>query len=114
MALKIYNNLFTGPFKVDEYIYKKNKRDTIIIFVEKMGKDYAPDRINEQALKFINDHKDKPFFLYYPTVIPHVALHVPDEELKPYLDQKWNDPLSFEQMDMAIRRILLLVLPMLL
>ena len=56
------------------------------------GKDYAPDRINEQALKFINDHKDKPFFLYYPTVIPHVALHVPDEELKPYLDQKWNDP----------------------
>lgn len=43
MALKIYNNLFTGPFKVDEYIYKKNKRDTIIIFVEKMGKDYAPE-----------------------------------------------------------------------
>lgn len=56
------------------------------------GKDYAPDRINEQALKFIRDHKEKPFFLYYPTVIPHVALHVPDEELKPYLAQKWNDP----------------------
>ena len=56
------------------------------------GKDYAPDRINEQALKFIQDHKDESFFLYYPTVIPHVALHVPDEELKPYLDQNWNDP----------------------
>ena len=56
------------------------------------GKDYAPDRINEQALKFIRDHREKPFFLYYPTVIPHVALHVPDEELKPYLAQKWNDP----------------------
>ena len=56
------------------------------------GQDYAPDRINEQALAFIRQNKNKPFFLYYPTVIPHVALHVPDEELKPYLAQKWNDP----------------------
>ncbi|MDP6337609.1 MAG: sulfatase-like hydrolase/transferase, partial [Verrucomicrobiota bacterium] len=56
------------------------------------GQDYAPDRINEQALAFIRQNRDKPFFLYYPTVIPHVALHVPDEELKPYLAQKWNDP----------------------
>jgi arylsulfatase A len=56
------------------------------------GKDYAPDRINEQVLKFITANKDKPFFLYYPTIIPHVALHVPDEELKPYLDLKWKDP----------------------
>ena len=56
------------------------------------GKDYSSDRINEQALKFIKKNKDKPFFLYYPTLIPHVALHVPDEELKPYLKLKWNDP----------------------
>lgn len=56
------------------------------------GQDYAPDRINEQALKFIRANKDRPFFLYYPTVIPHVALHVPDEELQPYLKLKWNDP----------------------
>ena len=56
------------------------------------GTDYAPDRINHQALQFIRKHKDRPFFLYYPTVIPHVALHVPDEELKPYLALKWNDP----------------------
>ncbi len=56
------------------------------------GQDYAPDHINKEALKFIRDHKDEPFFLYYPTVIPHVALHVPDEELKPYLKLGWNDP----------------------
>ena len=56
------------------------------------GKDYAPDRINEQALEFIRQNKDRPFFLYYPTIIPHVALHVPDEELKPYLALKWHDP----------------------
>ena len=56
------------------------------------GTDYAPDRINAEALKFVRDHKDEPFFLYYPSVIPHVALHVPDEELKPYLKLGWNDP----------------------
>jgi arylsulfatase A-like enzyme len=56
------------------------------------GQDYAPDRINEQALAFIRENRERPFFLYYPTVIPHVALHVPDEELKPYLAKKWEDP----------------------
>ena len=56
------------------------------------GQDYAPDRINEQALAFIRENRERPFFLYYPTVIPHVALHVPDEELTPYLAKKWEDP----------------------
>ncbi len=56
------------------------------------GKDYAPDRINAQALQFVRDHRDEPFFLYYPTVIPHVALHVPDEELEQYTKLGWNDP----------------------
>src|SRR5690606_35293743 len=53
------------------------------------GEDYAPARINQQALQFIRDNKDRPFFLCYPTIIPHVALHVPDEELGPYLKLGW-------------------------
>lgn len=56
------------------------------------GNDYAPDRINEQALDFIRENHDKPFVLYYPTVIPHVALHVPDEDLAPYRKLGWSDP----------------------
>jgi arylsulfatase A-like enzyme len=56
------------------------------------GQDYAPDRIHEQSLKFLREHRDVPFFLYYPNVIPHVALHIPDAELAPYLAMKWNDP----------------------
>jgi arylsulfatase A-like enzyme len=54
------------------------------------GTDYAPDRINEQILAFIRAHRDRPFFAYYPTIIPHLALHVPDEELEPYLALKWD------------------------
>ena len=41
------------------------------------GKTYSHDLIHEQAMKFVRDNKDKPFFLYYPTAIPHAAMHVP-------------------------------------
>lgn len=56
------------------------------------GQDYAPDRINAQALEFVKANRERPFFLYYPSVIPHVALHVPDEELQQYTDLGWTDP----------------------
>ncbi len=36
------------------------------------------------ALKFIRGHKDKPFFLYYPTTVPHLALQVPEDSLAEY------------------------------
>lgn len=61
-------------------------------YEEFKGQDYASDQIADQALQFIKDNKNRPFFLYYPSLIPHVALHVPDEDLKPYLDEGWNDP----------------------
>jgi len=55
------------------------------------GHQYAPDGYTERALQFIRDHKDKPFFLYYPTVVPHLALQVPEDSLAEYkgkLDDK--------------------------
>ncbi len=48
------------------------------------GADYAPDLISEQARKFIRDNRDRPFFLYYPTPVPHVALQVPEDSLKEF------------------------------
>ena len=48
------------------------------------GNDYAPDLINEQARKFLRDNKDRPFFLYYPTTVPHLALQVPEDSLSEY------------------------------
>jgi arylsulfatase A len=57
-----------------------------------IGKDYAPDRILAAAKQFVSDNKDKPFFLYYPSVIPHLALHIPDEELKAYEGQFEETP----------------------
>jgi arylsulfatase A-like enzyme len=55
------------------------------------GEEYSPDLIAEQARKFIRDNKDRPFFLYVPTTVPHLALQVPDDALREYLGQ-WEDP----------------------
>jgi arylsulfatase A-like enzyme len=55
------------------------------------GKTYSADLIFEQARKFVRDNKDRPFFLYVPTTIPHLAIQVPEDSLKEYLGQ-WDDP----------------------
>ncbi|MGI9243827.1 MAG: PVC-type heme-binding CxxCH protein [Verrucomicrobiales bacterium] len=38
--------------------------------------DFLTRRITEGAVKFIEKHKDEPFFLYVPHPIPHAPLHV--------------------------------------
>lgn len=48
------------------------------------GKNYAPDLIGEQALAFVRENKNRSFFLFYPTVVPHLGYQVPAEELKEY------------------------------
>lgn len=55
------------------------------------GNEYSADLIADQALNFIRDQQDKPFFLYWPTTVPHVALQVPDDSLEEYLGE-WEDP----------------------
>jgi arylsulfatase A-like enzyme len=43
--------------------------------------EYAPELIHQRALQFIEKNKDKPFFLYYPTTIPHAELLLPEKNL---------------------------------
>jgi arylsulfatase A-like enzyme len=47
---------------------------------------YAEDLIINHALDFVQNNKDKPFFLYLPLTIPHAELRVPDSLLKPFLN----------------------------
>ena len=48
------------------------------------GRTYAPDLMIEEALQFISDNTERPFFLLFETPVPHVALQVPNESLEPY------------------------------
>ncbi|MDQ3439404.1 MAG: arylsulfatase [Planctomycetota bacterium] len=56
------------------------------------GKDYAPDLIGEQALAFVRENKDRAFFLYYPTVVPHLGYQVPADSLKEYAGKFPEEP----------------------
>lgn len=55
------------------------------------GEHYVPDLYADAALKFIEANQDQPFFVYYPTIVPHLALQVPDDSLAEY-QGKWEDP----------------------
>ena len=55
------------------------------------GTEYSADLIAAQARDFIRQHKDKPFFCFVPTTVPHLALQVPEDSLAPYIGQ-WDDP----------------------
>lgn len=46
--------------------------------------NYAPKLILEEAVKFLDQNKDRPFFLYLPFVEPHVAMQPPQHWIDQY------------------------------
>ncbi|MEN8152668.1 MAG: arylsulfatase [Acidobacteriota bacterium] len=46
--------------------------------------DYAPDLMGREALKFIEENKKNPFFLYYASPLPHLPLQAPKEYVDKY------------------------------
>ncbi len=57
-----------------------------------IGKDYVPDLLEKDAIHWIKANKDKPFFLYYPTPVPHAALQVPEDSVAEYKDKLDDKP----------------------
>ncbi|SHG40717.1 arylsulfatase [Pedobacter caeni] len=49
------------------------------------GKVYAPEKMTEKALAFIDKNKGNPFFLYLPYPLPHVSLQAPDADVQEYI-----------------------------
>ena len=52
-----------------------------VVLTENEGKQtgvYGPDLIHQEALKFLETNRDRPFFLYYPSLIPHAELFAPE------------------------------------
>ncbi len=45
---------------------------------------YAPDVIHEKTLAFLEENKDRPFFAYIPSIIPHASMEAPEEYLAKY------------------------------
>ena len=51
------------------------------------GEQYSQDLFTREALQFIRDNKDRPFFLYLPFAIPHLSIQAPEESLAQYKDK---------------------------
>lgn len=49
--------------------------------VNNAKKTYSQDLIHKQALKFINDNKDKPFFAMLTYTLPHAELNLPHDSI---------------------------------
>jgi arylsulfatase A-like enzyme len=49
------------------------------------GEEYLTDRLTEEAVRFIEEHRDRPFFLY----LAHYAVHIP-LQAKPEIEAKYR------------------------
>jgi arylsulfatase len=51
------------------------------------SKDYSPDLMFEELTGFVDAHKNEPFFLYWASPIPHVALQAPKRWVEYYINK---------------------------
>lgn len=56
--------------------------------------DYAPDFLIKAALHFLEKNKEKPFFLFFTTPLPHVSLQAPQKWVD-YYHKKFGDEKPF-------------------
>jgi arylsulfatase A-like enzyme len=47
-----------------------------------LGEQYAPERMMEEAERFLEQQGAEPFFLYLPFIEPHVAMHPPKSSVE--------------------------------
>lgn len=52
--------------------------------------DYSPDVMHKEAINFIRENKENPFFFYYASPIPHAPLQAPKKWVDKYV-QKFGD-----------------------
>ncbi|CAN5415941.1 arylsulfatase [soil metagenome] len=75
-----------------EYIYRNATRIPLPGNNLKGGDTYTHDLFDKEMLSFIDSNKAKPFFLYLPFTIPHVAVQVPEKDLEEYKGKLGDDP----------------------
>jgi arylsulfatase A-like enzyme len=84
-----YLNQDHAPDYFTDYLWHNRERQTIKENLDGKRGAYSCDLFTDFALEFIRKNKDNPFFLYYPTTIPHAKLEVPD--LGDYADKPWPE-----------------------
>ena len=60
--------------------------------VDSLECDYSPYLIHKEAIDFINDNQNTPFFLFYSTTLPHAELKIPEKEMAKFVGTPDMDP----------------------
>ena len=69
------------------YLWDNSERDSLPANAGTAKGTYAPALIQEEALAFLEDNREGPFFLYYPHVVPHAELAAPDSLVTRFAEQ---------------------------
>lgn len=90
-----------GVGQLPDY-YGNNLFDTTFVENDQPVKTqgFCTDKIFDRAMRFIEEHRDQPFFCYVPTPVTHKPWAAPDEYKKPYeaLGMKPGDAAGYGQM----------------
>jgi len=71
-----------------EWIWKNNTKLHLKGNLKGQKQQYTHDLFEDFAVDFVTRHKDKPFFLYLPYLIPHAKYEIP--ELGEYKNKQWS------------------------
>ncbi|OWK36045.1 arylsulfatase [Fimbriiglobus ruber] len=74
------------------YLYRNAEKFTLPGNNGKTGDTFTQDLFEQEAVKFLDAHKDGPFFLFLPFIVPHVAVQVPEDALAEYQGKLGADP----------------------
>ncbi len=91
------------------FLWRNKERVALANVVKPLGRSlggvatkkvqYSPDLVSHEGIEFVKQHRDGPFFLYWPTTLPHAnsdlnaaggnGNEVPDYGV--YADRPWSD-----------------------
>lgn len=80
-----YNDQRQAHHYYPTYLWKNDKKMPLT------GKEYAQDLIHKEALKFIRNNKNHPFFAYLAYTLPHAALEQPHDSIYEMYDGRFPE-----------------------
>jgi arylsulfatase A len=78
---------YWGPYEID-----RDWNSIIKNLPERTIDEYLTDRLTDEAIKFIRDHKERPFFVYLSHYAVHTPLEAPESLVKKYESKLKSNP----------------------
>lgn len=75
-----YISQWQAHYYYPTYLWRNGVKEPLEGNDGRVGRQYAADLMEQEALKFMETTEGRPFFLYYATPVPHVSLQVPPDE----------------------------------